>query len=73
MAKLKGHFPQQSEAGSIVGQIPAEYMAAFVESLLPMVRSKEEAAIKMHRERPSEIGRQRLLEMGIDPDNLPPE
>jgi hypothetical protein len=63
MTKLQGHFPRQSEIDSVTEQLPSERLQEFVASLNPM--SKEEAALKMYRERPSEVGRQRLKAMGI--------
>jgi hypothetical protein len=66
MPKSLGAFPQQSEIGSLTEQLPNERLREFVEGLMPMVPSKQEAALKLYRDRPSEVGRRRLLAMGVE-------
>jgi hypothetical protein len=70
MQKYLGAFPTQSEIGSVTEQLPKERLQDFVRGLMPMVESKEDAALAMYRERPSEIGRRRLLEMGIEVESI---
>ena len=68
MTKSLGHFPSQSETGSLAEQLPSERLQELIESLKPKGMTPQSAELALYRERPSEVGKKRLLAMGIDPD-----
>ena len=70
MKKMRSYTPQHSESDSIVSQIPDDKMREFCLGLRHLIPDHRTCAIKQHQQRPSLIGRQKLLELGISEEEL---
>jgi hypothetical protein len=70
MKKLRGYTPKNSESASIVEQIPDDKMLEFCLGLKDLIPDHRTSSIRCHQRRPSLIGRQKLLEMGISEEEL---